>query len=318
MISELASGKAASTDEAALIAEKIRRRLGEPYRLLVKRPGMSDTTVEHRCTASIGVVVFTSHEVSQDTIVKCADAAMYLAKESGRDAVQFIELKPSAASDRPDRQSRELAESDTMRACCGINNQRGFILMAWRKRFSAFLLAATSGLLPVLYQADRYFDRMVEAEADREIVLLEDELNSQLQRLPDATRAIEALGIMSEVATTRTIRAETQAAIDTFCFFLSADSLFVMDERGTQIAGSGAVSVGKNYGFRLRIFKRPFREALYVYPESGRICRHRGSSSARRITRRSPKRRPASPDSAWAWKKCLESWRNLVRERFWA
>ena len=93
MISELASDKAASTDEAALIAEKIRRRLGEPYRLLVKRPGMSDTTVEHRCTASIGVVVFTSHEVSQDAIVKCADAAMYLAKESGRDAVQFIELQ---------------------------------------------------------------------------------------------------------------------------------------------------------------------------------------------------------------------------------
>ena len=54
---------------------------------------MSEKTVEHRCTASIGVVVFTSHEVSQDAIVKCADAAMYLAKESGRDAVQFIELE---------------------------------------------------------------------------------------------------------------------------------------------------------------------------------------------------------------------------------
>ena len=93
MISELARDKVASTAEAALIAEKIRLRLGEPYRLSVKQAGMSEKTVEHRCTASIGVVVFTSHEVSQDAIVKCADAAMYLAKESGRDSVQFIELE---------------------------------------------------------------------------------------------------------------------------------------------------------------------------------------------------------------------------------
>ena len=93
MISELARDKVASTAEAAQIAEKIRLRLGEPYRLSVKRAGMSEQTVEHRCTASIGVVVFTSHEVSQDAIVKCADAAMYLAKENGRDSVQFIELE---------------------------------------------------------------------------------------------------------------------------------------------------------------------------------------------------------------------------------
>ena len=93
MISELASDKTESTAEAALIAEKIRLRLGEPYRLQVKLAGMSKETVEHRCTASIGVVVFTSHEISQDAIVKGADAAMYLAKESGRDSVQFIELE---------------------------------------------------------------------------------------------------------------------------------------------------------------------------------------------------------------------------------
>jgi diguanylate cyclase (GGDEF)-like protein/PAS domain S-box-containing protein len=93
MISELARDKIASTAEAALIAEKVRLRLGEPYRLRVGPAGAGEQTVEHRCTASIGVVVFTSHEVSQDAIVKCADAAMYLAKESGRDAVQFIELE---------------------------------------------------------------------------------------------------------------------------------------------------------------------------------------------------------------------------------
>lgn len=39
MISELARDKVASTAEAAPIAEKIRRRLGEPYRLSVNRRG---------------------------------------------------------------------------------------------------------------------------------------------------------------------------------------------------------------------------------------------------------------------------------------
>ena len=141
--------------------------------------------------------------------------------------------------------------------------------MAWSIRFGVFLLAAISGLLAVLYQADSYFDRMAEATADREIVPFKDELNSQLQRYQDATRAIETLRIMDEVAATRTIRAETQAAIDTLRFFLSAESLFVMDERGTQIAGSGAVSVGKNYGFR-PYFQKAIVGSSYVYPGIGK------------------------------------------------
>ena len=98
MISELASDKAASTAEAALIAEKIRLCLAAPYRLLVRQAGMPEKTVEHRCTASIGVVVFVGHETSQDNILKCADAAMYLAKESGRNSVRFIALEPTPAA----------------------------------------------------------------------------------------------------------------------------------------------------------------------------------------------------------------------------
>ena len=89
MLSELDADRALSTELAAAVAEKIRISLAAPYRLTVAQPGERDTTVEHRCTASIGVVVFVDHEASQTDLIKCADSAMYLAKESGRNAVRF-------------------------------------------------------------------------------------------------------------------------------------------------------------------------------------------------------------------------------------
>ena len=89
MIGELATTRAESIAEARIIAEKIRLRLAEPYRLAVKRAGMADATIEHRCTASIGVAVFIDHEISQDTILKRADAAMYQAKASGRNSIRL-------------------------------------------------------------------------------------------------------------------------------------------------------------------------------------------------------------------------------------
>jgi diguanylate cyclase (GGDEF)-like protein/PAS domain S-box-containing protein len=89
VMSDLAANKTESTKQAGIVAEKIRFTLSEPYLLTIKHVGKADTTVEHHCTASIGAVVFADREASQDDLLKWADAAMYQAKDAGRNAIRF-------------------------------------------------------------------------------------------------------------------------------------------------------------------------------------------------------------------------------------
>ena len=89
MLGELDADKAESTQQAGSIAEKIRAALAVPYVLTVKHDGGVDTTVEHQCSASIGAVVFTQREGSQDDFLKWADSAMYQAKEAGGNLIRF-------------------------------------------------------------------------------------------------------------------------------------------------------------------------------------------------------------------------------------
>ena len=90
MISELKVDHAESMLQASLIAEKIRLELAQPYRLSLKHNGSAEAMVEHHCTASIGVVLFSNHQASQDDILKQADTAMYQAKECGRNSIRFF------------------------------------------------------------------------------------------------------------------------------------------------------------------------------------------------------------------------------------
>ncbi|OYU42032.1 MAG: hypothetical protein CFE44_26350 [Burkholderiales bacterium PBB4] len=67
--------------QAGSIAEKIRQSLSMPYWL--------DDSIEHRCTASIGANLFKGCEISEKDIISAADAAMYQAKENGRNTIRF-------------------------------------------------------------------------------------------------------------------------------------------------------------------------------------------------------------------------------------
>lgn len=91
IISELAADKSESRSLAENVAEKIRIALSEPYLLRVEHEGATDCFIEHHCAASIGIVLFINHDDRQCDILRWADAAMYKAKEAGRNLIRFYD-----------------------------------------------------------------------------------------------------------------------------------------------------------------------------------------------------------------------------------
>jgi diguanylate cyclase (GGDEF)-like protein/PAS domain S-box-containing protein len=97
VLGDLDEDQVESQKQAQLIAEKIRLALAAPYRLSITKENSRPATVEHHCSASIGVVIFVNHEAPLEDIMKWADAAMYQAKEAGRNAIQFYGAKDTQA-----------------------------------------------------------------------------------------------------------------------------------------------------------------------------------------------------------------------------
>jgi len=91
MLAPMNKNKELSKAQALVIAEKIRVSLAEPYMVNVVDESGKGIKVEHRCTASIGVVLFFDEDASQDEIIKWADEAMYQAKNAGRNQVRFYD-----------------------------------------------------------------------------------------------------------------------------------------------------------------------------------------------------------------------------------
>lgn len=91
MMGDLNEDKAASTVFARSAAEKIRAALAESYRLASTHGSPADALIEHRCTASIGVVVFIDREGTHDDFLRLADAAMYQAKKAGGNVIRQSE-----------------------------------------------------------------------------------------------------------------------------------------------------------------------------------------------------------------------------------
>jgi diguanylate cyclase (GGDEF)-like protein len=91
VVDGLNEDKVESSELARVIAQKISASLAQPYRLLVEQDGAVARTVEHRSSASIGVVVFIESEGSQADFLKWADTAMYQAKGAGRSLIRFYE-----------------------------------------------------------------------------------------------------------------------------------------------------------------------------------------------------------------------------------
>lgn len=91
LLAGLDVSQGASTAQARGVAEKIRASLEAPYALRLEPSGdqAGDSVVTHLCSASIGAVVFSGDKTSQNDVLKYADAAMYQAKDAGRNSIWF-------------------------------------------------------------------------------------------------------------------------------------------------------------------------------------------------------------------------------------
>jgi diguanylate cyclase (GGDEF)-like protein len=87
LIGGLGADRNDSTDRAAGVAEKIRTALANPYQFTLRREGRTEA-LEHRCSASIGLVMFAGPgSASPEEILRQADGAMYRAKKAGGNTV---------------------------------------------------------------------------------------------------------------------------------------------------------------------------------------------------------------------------------------
>ena len=94
LLDDLNSERAQAQFQADLVAEKIRRALASSYALITESGGLGTLqTIEHKCTASIGVALFLGMENTIHDVFKWADLAMYRAKDSGRNAVCYFDSK---------------------------------------------------------------------------------------------------------------------------------------------------------------------------------------------------------------------------------
>ena len=91
LLSGLDLNKEESATQACAVAEKIRASLSASYLLSVDADDSPHEVVEHRCSASIGVVVFADSEGNSEMVLRWADAAMYRAKRAGHNSIRFHE-----------------------------------------------------------------------------------------------------------------------------------------------------------------------------------------------------------------------------------
>jgi diguanylate cyclase (GGDEF)-like protein len=91
ILGELSTDEAVSANEAREVAEKIRLSLAMHYQLTLVQAGQVVADVVHHCSASMGVVLFCNHDASQAEVLRWADAAMYEAKDAGRNTVCFYQ-----------------------------------------------------------------------------------------------------------------------------------------------------------------------------------------------------------------------------------
>lgn len=93
LLTNLDGDETVARQQMERIANEILAAITEPYTLPVGNDGRS---VEHRCSTSIGAVMFMGNAVGVDAMMKAADEAMYRAKQRGGNRVAIAEMRSAA------------------------------------------------------------------------------------------------------------------------------------------------------------------------------------------------------------------------------
>lgn len=91
VLAQLDTDSKISKQQAKKLAEKIRTELAKVYAFEIKNEDGTHLSIEHHCTASIGVTLFIDERAFIEDILRNADDAMYQAKNAGRNRVCFYD-----------------------------------------------------------------------------------------------------------------------------------------------------------------------------------------------------------------------------------
>jgi diguanylate cyclase (GGDEF)-like protein len=94
VLGELDTDADTSIAQTRSIAEKILKQLSTPYQFTLQEADGTQRSIEHRCTASIGVTHLSCDNTKAEDILKNADIAMYRAKNGGRNQICFLDRQP--------------------------------------------------------------------------------------------------------------------------------------------------------------------------------------------------------------------------------
>lgn len=89
ILTDLDADPEVALSQARQVTAKLLELLAQPYVLETR-----GTTVEHRCTATAGVLVCPGGNRDRDALLQRADSAMYRAKEAGRNRAEIENLEP--------------------------------------------------------------------------------------------------------------------------------------------------------------------------------------------------------------------------------
>lgn len=90
LLTQLSDNADAARQQAQQFAEKLLAALEQPYLLFTEQGGAAHT-VEHHCTGTAGLVIFNGEGEPDDALLDRADAAMFQAKQAGRNCVRVSE-----------------------------------------------------------------------------------------------------------------------------------------------------------------------------------------------------------------------------------